>query len=162
MSESSRIDLRRLAMAKSYSVDLRKRVLAAISSGSSARSAAKFFSVSASSAVKWAQRWRSSGQVEASPVRGHRRSPLVDHADWLLSLIAGQADLTLEEIHERIGERGVSTSVSSLWRFFDGRGISFKKKRPRERATAPRRRPRAGDLAAKPIQARSGQNGLRR
>jgi len=110
-------------MAKSYSVDLRERVLAAIGSGSSARSAAKVFSVSASSAVKWAQRWRSSGQVEASPVRGHRRSPLVDHADWLLCLIAGQADLTLEEIHERIGERGVSTSVSSLWRFFDGRGI---------------------------------------
>ena len=114
-------------MAKSYSVDLRERVLAAIGSGSSARSAAKVFSVSASSAVKWAQRWRSSGQVEASPVRGHRRSPLLDHADWLLCLIAGQADLTLEEIHERIGERGVSTSVSSLWRFFDGRGISFKK-----------------------------------
>lgn len=115
-------------MAKSYSVDLRKRVLAAIGSGASARSAARVFSVSPSSAVKWGRRWRSTGQVEASPVRGHRRSPLVAHADWLLALIAGQSDLTLEEINERIGERGVSTSVSSLWRFFNGRGISFKKK----------------------------------
>jgi len=138
-------------MAKSYSVDLRKRVLAAIGSGASARSAARVFSVSPSSAVKWGQRWRSTGQVEASPVRGHRRSPLVEHADWLLALIAGQADLTLEEINERIGERGVSTSVSSLWRFFNGRGISFKKKPSRQRATPPRRRPRAGGLAAKSI-----------
>jgi transposase len=122
--------------------------------------------VSASSAVKWAQRWRSSGQVEASPVRGHRRSPLADPADWLLSLIAGQADLTLGEIHERIGERGVSTSVSSLWRFFDGRGISFKKASARASKRAPtspsRGRLGAGDLAAKPIHARSSQNGLRR
>ena len=140
-------------MAKSYSVDLRERVLAAIGSGCSARSAARVFSVSASSAVKWGQRWRASGQVAASPLRGHRRSPLAEHADWLLALIAGQADLTLEEIRERVGERGVATSVSSLWRFFDGRGISFKKKRPRERAAAPRRRPRAGGLAEKSTRA---------
>jgi transposase len=132
-------------MAKSYSVDLRERVLAAIGSGCSARSAARVFSVSASSAVKWGQRWRASGQVAASPLRGH--------ADWLLALIAGQADLTLEEIRERVGERGVATSVSSLWRFFDGRGISFKKKRPRERAAAPRRRPRPGGLAEKSTRA---------
>jgi transposase len=114
-------------MTKSYSGDLRERVVGAIVSGASARSVAKAFSISASSAIKWGQRWRSTGRVEASSVRGHRRSPLVDHADWLLALIVGQADLTLEEIHERIGERGVSTSVSSLWRFFKGRGISLKK-----------------------------------
>jgi len=110
-------------MTKSYSGDLRERVVGAIVSGASARSVAKAFSISASSAIKWGQRWRSTGRVEASSVRGHRRSPLVDHADGLLALIVGQADLTLEEIHERIGERGVSTSVSSLWRFFKGRGI---------------------------------------
>ena len=115
-------------MTRSYSVDLRERVVGAIDAGASARSTARVFSISASSAIKWGQRWRSTGRVEASPVRGHRRSPLVDHADWLLGLIAGQADLTLEEILDRVGEQGVSTSVSSLWRFFNGRGISFKKK----------------------------------
>jgi transposase len=126
-------------MVRSYSADLRERVIGAIKSGVSARSAARAFSVSPSSAVKWGQRWRTTGQVIASAVRGHRRSPLVDHADWLLALIAEQPDLTLEEILERIGERGVSTSVTSLWRFFDGRGISFKKKPSRQR-TASRRR----------------------
>ena len=115
-------------MTRSYSADLRERVVGAILSGVSARSAARLFSVSASSAVKWGQRWRSTGEVVASTVRGHRRSPLLDHSDWLLALIAEQPDLTLEEILQRIGERGVTTSVTSLWRFFDARGISFKKK----------------------------------
>lgn len=93
-------------MTKSYSADLRERVVAAMRSGVSARAAGRIFSVSASSAVRWGQRWRSSGQVIASPVRGHRRSPLVDHADWLLALIAGQPDLTQEEILESVSERG--------------------------------------------------------
>ena len=140
-------------MTKSYSGDLRERVVGAIVSGASARSVAKAFSISASSAIKWGQRWRSTGRVEASSVRGHRRSPLVEHADWLLALIVGQADLTLEEIHERIGERGVSTSVSSLWRFFKGRGISFKKKPSRQRAASRRRRSGAAGLAAKSTRA---------
>ncbi len=142
-------------MAKGYSVDLRERVVGAIDGGASARSTARVFSISASSAVKWGQRWRLTGQIEASPVRGHRRSPLVDHADWLLALIAGQADLTLEEICSLIGERGVSTSVSSLWRFFKVRGISFKKKPSRERTASRRRGSGAGGLAAKPAVSRS-------
>lgn len=137
-------------MTKSYSADLRERVVGAIKSGVPARAAARIFSVSASSAVKWGQRWRSTGQVMASPVRGHRRSPLVAHADWLLALIAGEPDLTLEEILERIGERGVSTSVTSLWRFFDARGISFKKKPSRQRATSRRRGQGSGNLAGAP------------
>jgi hypothetical protein len=37
------------------------------------------------------------------------------------------ADITLEEMRSLMGERGVSTSVASLWRFFDLRGVSFKK-----------------------------------
>ena len=114
-------------MTKSDSADLRERVVGSIERGASARSTARLFSVSASTAVKWGQRWRLTGQVTASLVRGHRRSPLVDHADWLLAQIAVELDLTLKEILERIGERAVSTSATSLWRFFDSHGISFKK-----------------------------------
>src|ERR1035441_750402 len=59
--------------------------------------------------------------------RGHRRSPLVDHAEWLLGLIAERADITLAEILCHARERGIVTSISSLWRFFDAREISVKK-----------------------------------
>ena len=115
-------------MTKAYSIDLRERIIRAVGGGASAREAARIFFVSPSSAIKWIQRWRVTGSCARSPVRGHRRSPLIDHADWLLALIAGQPDITLEEMRSLMRERGVSTSVASLWRFFDLRGVSFKKK----------------------------------
>ena len=77
------------------------------------------------------------GQVAPSPVHGQSCSPNAKRADWLLALIAEQADLRLEEIRGRVAGRGVSTSVTSLWRRFDGRSISFKK-----RSVHARERPR--------------------
>jgi transposase len=52
-------------MTKSYSGDLRERVVGAIVSGAAARSVAKAFSISASSAIKWGRRWRSTGRFDA-------------------------------------------------------------------------------------------------
>jgi hypothetical protein len=45
-----------------------------------------------------------------------------------LALITQQADLTLEEMRERVAERGFQLAVSSIWRFYDRHGISTKKK----------------------------------
>lgn len=135
-------------MTKAYSNDLRERVVRAVEGGASARAAARLFSVSPSSAIKWVQRWRATGAVAPSPVRGHRHSPLIGHADWLLALIGGHADITLEEIRALLRHRGVSTSNASLWRFFDLRDVSFKKKPSRGRTTAGRRGSRARKLEA--------------
>src|SRR5450756_1518770 len=128
LSESSASDSRRLAMTKALSNDLRERVIREVDGGASARASADMFSVSPSSAVKWVRRWRDTGSFAPSLTRGHRRSPLVDHAEWLLGLIAERADITLAEILWHARERGIVTSISSLWRFFDAREISFKKK----------------------------------
>jgi transposase len=128
MGESWLGDLGRLAMTKAYSMDLRERVIRAVDGGVSAREAAGVYFVSPSSAIKWVRRWRAAGGFEPSLVRGHRRSPLLDRAEWLLALIAGQPDITLEERRSLMRERGVSTSNAALWRFFDWRRISFKKK----------------------------------
>jgi transposase len=63
MSESMGIDspYRGRAMPKSYSADLRERVIEAIEMGASRHEAADRFEVSVSSAVKWHQHWRESG-----------------------------------------------------------------------------------------------------
>src|SRR5450759_3178065 len=98
LSESSASDSRRLAMTKALSNDLRERVIREVDGGASARASADMFSVSPSSAVKWVRRWRDTGSFAPSLTRGHRRSPLVDHAEWLLGLIAARADITLSEI----------------------------------------------------------------
>src|ERR1039457_915620 len=139
LSESSASDSRRLAMTKALSNDLRERVIREVDGGASARASADMFSVSPSSAVKWVRRWRDTGSFAPSLTRGHRRSPLVDHAEWLLGLIAERADITLAEILCHARERGIVTSISSLWRFFDAREISVKKKHSRGAAVAPRR-----------------------
>ena len=60
-------------------------------------------------------------------VRGHRRQILEAHAEWLLELVEGRPDLTLEEIRAGLRARGVNVCIGTVWNFYDRRGISFKK-----------------------------------
>ena len=114
-------------MARAYSEDLRVRLVRLVESGTSARSAAKLFEVSASTAVKWMQRWRRERSVAPNPVRGHRRARLNGHSDWLLELIETKPDLTLEEIRMRLKKRGVRVSLWTVWSFYERQKMSFKK-----------------------------------
>ena len=57
---------------QSYSEDLRARVLAAVDGGLAARAAARLFRVSVSYIYKALIRRRRTGEVSASPRRGHR------------------------------------------------------------------------------------------
>ena len=128
-------------MPEPYSEDLRVRLVRAVKEGISARGAARMFRVSESSGVKWVQRWRKCGSVKASATRGHRQSPLDEHAVWLLGLVAAQPDLTLEEIRGLLLQRkGLSVGIGSVWRFYDRHGITYKKK-PAGRRAGSRGRP---------------------
>ena len=115
-------------MARAYSSDLRIRVIRAVEGGFSARGAGRRLGIGESTATAWMGRWRRTGSAAAKSQKGRSRSPLQPHTDWLLALIGERADLTLEEIRGLLGERGVRVGVSSVWRFFDRHGISFKKK----------------------------------
>lgn len=120
-------------MGKPYSLDLRKRVIEAIEGGETRREAADRFSIGVSTAVNWMRGWEASGEIAPKP-SGGSRSPLDDHAEVLLGLVAERPDLTLDEVVVCLGERGIGGSRSAVWRFFDRRGISFKKKPARGRA----------------------------
>ena len=126
-------------MARPYSGDLRIRVIRVVEDGVSARGAGGRLGIGESTAIAWVGRWRRTGSVEAKSQKGRSRSPLAEHSQWLLSLVGERADLTLDEIRGLLAERGVRVAVSSVWRFFDRHGISFKKNRTRRRAAAPRR-----------------------
>jgi transposase len=136
-----------MAMSAAYSEDLRIRLVWYVDQGSSARSAAKLFGVSASTAVKWMQRWRREKSVAPNPVRGHRRRLLDRHGDWLLALIQSKTDITLEEIRAKLEKRGVRVSLWTIWSFYDRHDFSFKKKRFRQRAGSARRGGRPRTLA---------------
>jgi transposase len=115
-------------MPKSYSGDLRERVIEAVEiEGASRREAAERFDISASSAVKWLQRWNESRSAVPKP-RGGSISPLEAHAERILALVAERPDLTLKEALVELLKRRIRTSKSALSRFFDRHGITVKKK----------------------------------
>jgi transposase len=140
IGESVPIDSGEILMPKAYSQDLRERVVGTVEAGASCHEAAAAFEISPSSAIRWVARWRQTGSAAAKPMSG-KRSPLDAHKQWLLELIAAEADLTLEEIRGRLRQRGIKVSASSVWRFCDRHDLTFKKK-PARRRTGPRRRPR--------------------
>jgi len=133
-----------------YSDDLRARVVAAVAGGCSRRAAAERFAVSAPSAVRWVALHDETGSVSARQRGGKSRSPLEPHASWLLGLIAQEPDLTLAEIVERLLDRGMHTTDSSLDRFFKRHKVSFKKNSARSRAGTARRGRSAATLEGRP------------
>ena len=133
-------------MPQPYSYELRVRVIEAVESGATRREAAELFGISPSVVVIWAQRWEETGDVSAKP-SGGSVSPLDEHAAFLLTLIAEQPDLTLDEAFVAMRKRGIPGSRTALWRFFARHKITFKKKESaRGRTRARRRRPCAPTL----------------
>ena len=122
-------------MPKPYSGDLRVRVIDDITAGASRREAAERFGISPSVVMLWAQRFETTGSVAAKP-SGGSISPLERHAEFLLALIVAQPDLTLTEIVAVLVKRKIRCSRSAVWRFFDRRGITYKKNSVRGRAEA--------------------------
>jgi transposase len=118
-------------MARSYSQDLRDRVIAAVEQeGMSRRAAARRFGVCESAAVKWLQRYRDTGNRTPIGTGGHRPSVLKPHRAFLEAALAEEPDLTLEALCRRLAaERGVKADTSMMSRFFRREGISFKKRR---------------------------------
>jgi transposase len=118
-------------MSKALSVDLRERVVAAVAAGASCRAAAARFGVSPSSAIRWAALAREAGSVAPGPLGGDRRSARIEaHAALILRLVDGKSDLTLKEIRVELAKAGVSAGIGTLWRFFDRRRMTWKKRRP--------------------------------
>ena len=122
-------------MADPLSLDLRERVLRAIAAGSSGRQAALRFGVSAASVSRWRALERDQGDATPKAMGGDRRSHRIEaHADLIVALMEETKDMTLEELRVVLVGRGLSFSYGALWRFFDRRGYTVKK-RPRTRAS---------------------------
>jgi transposase len=113
-------------MARPYSNDLRARVIEDIEAGASRREAAERYELSPSVVVIWAQRWKETGSVAAKP-SGGSTSPLEEHAEFILGLVAAQPDLTLDEIVAAMRKRRIPGSRTAVWRFFHRRHVTYKK-----------------------------------
>jgi transposase len=114
-------------MPKTYSSDLRERLIAAVGSGMSRNEAAEVFGVAISTAVKWMQRLRDTGSSAAKP-RGGGTSPLEQHTERILATVSERPDATLKELLAALGRQRIRTSRSALARFLDRHNITRKKK----------------------------------
>ncbi len=122
-------------MTRALSPDLRDRVVAAIREGASCRDAAKTFSVSVASAVRWSQLERATGSTMPRPHGPRRRLVLLPERDWLMARVAAAPDLTVRALRAELAElRGVQVGYGAVWRFLAREGLTFKKKPARRRA----------------------------
>ena len=116
-------------MIRSYSQDLRERVVAAVGSGMSRRCAARHFRVSESSAVRWADRAAREGSCAARQLgRPAGKGPLSDHLAFLVTQVEEEADITMPELAARLlSQRGISADPASLSRLLCRAGFTYKK-----------------------------------
>lgn len=122
-------------MTRPLSNDLRVRLIGAVEDGVSRRAAAERFGVAPATAVRWVQSWRETGRIDPRPQGGDKRSRRIEaHAEDLLALIGETPDVTLNEMAEHLREaHGLHVAASTVWRFLDRHGLTFKKNRARQR-----------------------------
>ena len=116
-------------MGQPLSMDLRRRLLAAIDGGMSCRSAAARFGVAPSTAIRWQAQRRETGSFAPKPQGGDMRSRRVEErrAD-ILAMWEARKDISLEELRAGLVEVGLQVSVAGLHRFFARHGMTRKKR----------------------------------
>src|ERR1700676_3731456 len=121
-------------MAKSYSMDLRERVVAAVEKeGLSRNEAAARFGIAISTAIDWVKRFKDTGSVAPGQMGGHKPKAIRgEHEAWLRERLR-QGDFTLRGLVAELAERGLKVDYRSVWNFVHAEKLSFKKNRARQR-----------------------------
>ena len=134
-------------MGKPYSMDLRKRVVAAVvSGGMSCNLAAKQFGVGISTAINWVRRLRETGSIAPGQMGGHRPKKISgEYRLWLLERVK-DGDFTLRGLVTELGARGLKVDYRSVWGFVHAEKLSFKKKPGGWRTRPSRRGAAAGTM----------------
>ena len=111
---------------KPYSMDLRRKVLAALDRGESARSVARRFDMHDETVRIFRDR-REAGRLEPDKPgpKGPAKLTLADHAR-LRELVAADPGLTLKQLAEQMS---VPVAESTIHRALKKLGLSFKKSR---------------------------------
>jgi len=116
-------------MGKSYSLDLRERIVAHVLAGGSRRGAARQFEVSDSCAVKLLARVERTGSPQ--PARQGRPpgdGKLAAHRAFLIEQVEAAPDITMPQLAARLeAERGVIVTPASLSRVLCAAGFTYKK-----------------------------------
>jgi transposase len=128
-------------MTKSYSLDLRQRVVRFVEAGHSCHEAARHFEVSVAFVVRLMAAYRATGSLAPKPEGGWRSSKLDPHRDLLIRRVAEKGDITMPQLAAELAALGTTIRPASISRWFIRQGYSFKKnvagQRTRTRGRAP-------------------------
>ena len=125
---------------RTYSEDLRERIVGARQEGHRAQEVARLFRVSKRSVERYWEKYLSTGSTKPKQRGGYRRSCLQDHDQRLRAWIKEKRDLTLGELQARIAQDlGIKLGTTALWHRLERLGMSYKKNAARRRAVAARR-----------------------
>lgn len=116
-------------MGKALSLDLRRRIAAAVIGGESVRVVAARFQVSPASAVRLGQKGRAGADLTPAKRGGPRPSPITAAvADWLRRRLAEKPDLTMRALAAELCQQGTSVTHDTVWRFVRRQGLTPKKR----------------------------------
>ena len=119
---------------KSYSIDLRERLVAGRQRGQSAEELSRVFGVCKRSVERYWKRQVQEGTLELKARGGYRRSRLEGHDELLRQWIHEQPDLSLEQLRERLlAQLGITIGTTALWHRLEKLGLSYKKNAARRR-----------------------------
>ena len=120
---------------KSYSNDLRERIVAARADGHSAEELARRFALSKRSVERYWQRQQETGSVAPKRRGGYRRSLLEGHDGQLRRWIKAEPGLTLAELRARLQKKlHIELGTTALWHRLEHLGLSYKKNAARRGA----------------------------
>lgn len=123
---------------RTYSTDLRERIVAGRERGQSAAELAKLFKLSKRSVERYCKLQATTGSVQPKQRGGYRRSRLEKHDETLRRWIHEQADLTLAELQKRLARKlKVQIGLTALWHRLEHLGLSYKKNAARRGAKPP-------------------------
>lgn len=124
-------------MGWAYGIDLRQRVVDAIEVGLTHREAGERFCVAVSTAGNWHRRWRATGSAQPGKQGQPGGSKLDAYEEPILAMVEADPGIALHEIAERLArEHGVRVARSTVWLFFEKRGITWKKRRRMPRSSS--------------------------
>jgi transposase len=73
---------------------------------------------------------QASGDIAPLLNGGDRKSGRIEaEAEFILQQVEERCDITLAELQEKLRERGTRVGIGTLWRFFDRRRMTYKKRR---------------------------------
>ncbi len=116
---------------RAYSMDLRRRILAACDRGEGTKFVAERFGVSPSWVRRLKQRRREHGELAPRCCGGNRRGKFKQAAlEKLRQRVVAQPDATLEQLREWASkELDIDCSLMAVCRALKRVGLTFKKKR---------------------------------